>query len=59
MIRRNCNLTTEYVETGNVLCKWVGLDQRMSLQQARVLYAAAVKLRPERSLHHPPAIPCA
>ncbi len=31
------DLTREYVETGNTLCKWVGLDQRISLQEGSVL----------------------
>jgi SAM-dependent methyltransferase len=31
------DLTTEYVETGNALCKWVGLDQRISLHQGSAL----------------------
>ena len=31
------DLTGEYVETGNVLCKWVGLDQRISLRQGSAL----------------------
>jgi ubiquinone/menaquinone biosynthesis C-methylase UbiE len=31
------DLTAEYVETGNTLCKWVGLDQRISLQQGSAL----------------------
>jgi SAM-dependent methyltransferase len=31
------DLTNEYVETGNTLCKWVGLDKRISLQQGSAL----------------------
>ena len=31
------DLTTEFVETGYALCKWVGLDQRISLQQGSAL----------------------
>jgi ubiquinone/menaquinone biosynthesis C-methylase UbiE len=31
------DLTGEYVETGNALCKWVGLDQRISLHQGSAL----------------------
>jgi ubiquinone/menaquinone biosynthesis C-methylase UbiE len=31
------DLTSEYVETGNALCKWVGLDQRISLHQGSAL----------------------
>ena len=31
------DLTSEYVETGNTLCKWVGLDKRISLQQGSAL----------------------
>jgi ubiquinone/menaquinone biosynthesis C-methylase UbiE len=31
------DLTAEYVETGNALCKWVGLDQRISLHQGSAL----------------------
>jgi SAM-dependent methyltransferase len=31
------DLTAEYVETGNTLCKWVGLDQRISLHQGSAL----------------------
>ena len=31
------DLTAEYIETGNVLCKWVGLDQRISLHQGSAL----------------------
>jgi ubiquinone/menaquinone biosynthesis C-methylase UbiE len=31
------DLTAEYVEAGNALCKWVGLDQRVSLQQGSAL----------------------
>jgi ubiquinone/menaquinone biosynthesis C-methylase UbiE len=31
------DLTSEYVETGNTLCKWVRLDQRISLQQGSAL----------------------
>lgn len=31
------DLTTEYIETGNSLCKWVGLDQRISLRQGSAL----------------------
>jgi ubiquinone/menaquinone biosynthesis C-methylase UbiE len=31
------DLTTEYVETGNALCKWVGLDQRIFLRQGSAL----------------------
>jgi ubiquinone/menaquinone biosynthesis C-methylase UbiE len=31
------DLTTEYVETGNTLCKWVGLGQRISLHQGSAL----------------------
>jgi ubiquinone/menaquinone biosynthesis C-methylase UbiE len=31
------DLTTEYIETGNVLCKWVGLDQRISLREGSAL----------------------
>jgi ubiquinone/menaquinone biosynthesis C-methylase UbiE len=31
------DLTTEYVDTGNALCKWVGLDQRISLRQGSAL----------------------
>jgi ubiquinone/menaquinone biosynthesis C-methylase UbiE len=31
------DLTAEYVETGNALCKWVGLDQRASLHQGTAL----------------------
>jgi SAM-dependent methyltransferase len=30
-------LTAEYIETGNALCKWVGLDQRISLHQGSAL----------------------
>jgi SAM-dependent methyltransferase len=31
------DLTTEYVETGNTLCRWVRLDQRVTLQQGSAL----------------------
>jgi ubiquinone/menaquinone biosynthesis C-methylase UbiE len=31
------DLTAEYVEAGNALCKWVGLDQRISLHQGSAL----------------------
>jgi SAM-dependent methyltransferase len=31
------DLTGEYIETGKVLCKWVGLDQRISLHQGSAL----------------------
>jgi SAM-dependent methyltransferase len=31
------DLTAEYIETGNALCKWVGLDQRISLHQGSAL----------------------
>ena len=31
------DLTAEYVETGNILCKWVGLDARISLHQGSAL----------------------
>jgi ubiquinone/menaquinone biosynthesis C-methylase UbiE len=31
------DLTEEYVETGNTLCKWVGLDERISLHQGSAL----------------------
>jgi ubiquinone/menaquinone biosynthesis C-methylase UbiE len=31
------DLTAEYVETGNTLCKWVGLDQCIFLQQSSAL----------------------
>ena len=31
------DLTPEYVETGNALCKWVGLDQRISLHHGSAL----------------------
>jgi ubiquinone/menaquinone biosynthesis C-methylase UbiE len=31
------DLTPEYIETGNALCKWVGLDQRISLQHGSAL----------------------
>jgi SAM-dependent methyltransferase len=31
------DLTAEYVETGNTLCKWVGLDQRISLHEGSAL----------------------
>lgn len=31
------DLSAEYVETGNALCKWVGLNQRISLQQGSAL----------------------
>jgi ubiquinone/menaquinone biosynthesis C-methylase UbiE len=31
------DLTDEYVETGKVLCKWVGLDQRISLHGGSAL----------------------
>jgi ubiquinone/menaquinone biosynthesis C-methylase UbiE len=31
------DLTSEYVETGQALCKWVGLDQRVVLQQGSAL----------------------
>src|SRR6516225_7997861 len=31
------DLTAEYVETGNTLCKWVGLDERISLHQGSAL----------------------
>jgi ubiquinone/menaquinone biosynthesis C-methylase UbiE len=31
------DLTNEYVETGNTLCKWVGLDQRITLHQGSAL----------------------
>jgi SAM-dependent methyltransferase len=31
------DLTREYVETGNILSTWVGLDQRISLQQGSAL----------------------
>lgn len=31
------DLTSEYVETGNTLCKWVGLDKRISLQEGSAL----------------------
>ena len=31
------DLTAEYIETGNALCKWVGLDQCISLHQGSAL----------------------
>jgi ubiquinone/menaquinone biosynthesis C-methylase UbiE len=31
------DLTNEYVETGNSLCSWVGLDQRVTLRQGSAL----------------------
>lgn len=31
------DLTVEYVETGNAMCEWVGLGQRVSLQQGSAL----------------------
>jgi SAM-dependent methyltransferase len=31
------DLTPEYVETGNALCEWVGLSERVSLQQGSAL----------------------
>jgi ubiquinone/menaquinone biosynthesis C-methylase UbiE len=31
------DLTGEYVETGNALCKWVGLDERITLHQGSAL----------------------
>ena len=31
------DLTAEYIETGNALCKWVELDQRISLHQGSAL----------------------
>jgi ubiquinone/menaquinone biosynthesis C-methylase UbiE len=31
------DLTNEFVEAGNALCQWVGLDQRISLQQGSAL----------------------
>jgi ubiquinone/menaquinone biosynthesis C-methylase UbiE len=31
------DLTSEYVETGKALCKWVGLDQRIVLHQGSAL----------------------
>jgi SAM-dependent methyltransferase len=31
------DLTAEYVETGNTLCKWVGLDERIRLHQGSAL----------------------
>jgi SAM-dependent methyltransferase len=31
------DLTSEYVETGSILCKWVGLDKRVSLHQGSAL----------------------
>ena len=31
------DLTAEYIETGNALCKWVGLGQRISLHQGSAL----------------------
>jgi ubiquinone/menaquinone biosynthesis C-methylase UbiE len=31
------DLTGEYVETGNTLCKWIGLDDRISLHQGSAL----------------------
>jgi ubiquinone/menaquinone biosynthesis C-methylase UbiE len=31
------DLTAEYVETGNTLCKWVELDERVSLRQGSAL----------------------
>jgi ubiquinone/menaquinone biosynthesis C-methylase UbiE len=31
------DLTAEYIETGKVLCKWVGLDDRISLYQGSAL----------------------
>ena len=31
------DLTPEYIETGNALCKWVGLDQRISLHHGSAL----------------------
>jgi len=31
------DLTPEYIETGNVLCGWVGLDDRVKLQQGSAL----------------------
>ena len=31
------DLTAEYVETGNTLCKWVGLDERVALRQGSAL----------------------
>src|SRR5262245_25083872 len=31
------DLTNEYIETGNALCKWVGLDERISLHQGSAL----------------------
>lgn len=38
------DLTNEYIETGKVLCTWVGLDRQISLQQGSALslpYAAS------------------
>jgi ubiquinone/menaquinone biosynthesis C-methylase UbiE len=31
------DLTSEYVQAGNILCRWVRLDQRVSLQQGSAL----------------------
>ncbi len=31
------DLTSEYVQAGNILCRWVQLDQRVSLQQGSAL----------------------
>src|SRR5215210_1637128 len=31
------DLTAEYIEAGNALCKWVGLDQHISLHQGSAL----------------------
>ncbi|HBA34948.1 MAG TPA: SAM-dependent methyltransferase [Gammaproteobacteria bacterium] len=31
------DLTTEYIETGNALCGWVGLGERVTLQQGNAL----------------------
>jgi ubiquinone/menaquinone biosynthesis C-methylase UbiE len=31
------DLTPEYIDTGNVLCGWVGLDKRVTLQQGSAL----------------------
>jgi hypothetical protein len=31
------DLTDEYVQTGNVVCRWVGLERRISLHQGSAL----------------------
>ena len=32
------DLTQEYVDTGNVICSWLGLDDRISLQTENAMH---------------------